>query len=113
MIKNKITLLDIEFHFGLGFLSSLSEGTGLAITDLSTQDDTVLMPKLMYYARKYAYDREGKEINFSMYDIYDLIDNNEGFGGSFWNAFAIAFSESMYKNVPVTEDKKKVAKIKK
>jgi hypothetical protein len=33
MIKNKITLLDINFHFGLGFCLVLLEGTGLAITD--------------------------------------------------------------------------------
>ena len=81
MIKNKITLLDIDFHFGLGFLSSLIEGTGLAITDLGSQDDTVLIPKLMFYARKYACDK--------------------------------GFSDSMYKNVPVEEDKKKVTKAKK
>jgi hypothetical protein len=112
MIKNKITLLDIDFHFGLGFLSTLIEGTGLAITDLGSQDDTVLIPKLMFYARKYACDREGKEISFSMHDIYDLIDENGGFGGEFWNSFTKAFSDSMYKGVPV-EDKKKVTKAKK
>jgi hypothetical protein len=110
MIKNKITLLNIEFHFGLGFLACLIEGTGLAITDLGSQDDTVLIPKLMYYARKYACDRESKEINFSMHDIYDLIDENDGVGGEFWNSFTLAFSNSMYKNVPVQEDKKKVTK---
>ena len=113
MIKNKITLLDIDFHFGLGFLSSLIEGTGLAITDLGSQDDTVLIPKLMFYARKYACDREGKEISFAIHDIYDLIDENGGFGGEFWNAFTKGFSDSMYKNVPVEEDKKKVTKAKK
>jgi hypothetical protein len=112
MIKNKITLLDIDFHFGLGFLSTLIEGTGLAITNLGSQDDTVLIPKLMYYSRKYACDREGKEISFSMHDIYDLIDENGGFGGEFWNSFTKAFSDSMYKGVPV-EDKKKVTKAKK
>ena len=113
MIKDKITLLDIDFHFGLGFLSSLIEGTGLAITDLGTQDDTVLIPKLMFYARKYACDREGKEISFSIHDIYDLIDSNGGFRGSFWTDFSVAFTDSMYKNVPVDENKKKVAKVKK
>jgi hypothetical protein len=35
-----------------------------------------------------------------------LIDENGGFGGEFWNSFTKAFSESMYKGVPV-EDKKK------
>jgi hypothetical protein len=113
MIKNKIRLLDIDFHFGLGFLASLIEGTGLAITDLGSQDDTVLIPKLMFYARKYACDREGKEVDFTIYDINDLIDENGGFGGSFWNDFAVGFRESMHKNVPVDESKKKVTRIKK
>jgi hypothetical protein len=47
-----------------------------------------------------------KERNkFHIHDVYDLIDENGGFGGEFWNSFTKAFSESMYKGVPV-EDKK-------
>jgi hypothetical protein len=37
-----------------------------------------------------------------------LIDENGGFGGEFWNSFTKAFSESMYKGVPV--EAKKVTK---
>ncbi|CAH56665.1 hypothetical protein PHG11b_38 [Flavobacterium phage 11b] len=112
MIKDKITLLDINFHFGIGFLSCLIEGTGLAVNELGMQDNMVLTPKIMFYARKYACDREEKEINFTIHDIYDLIGDNGGFNGEFCASFTNAFNESMFKNVPV-EDKKKVTKAKK
>lgn len=104
---NKRNLLGIDFHFGIGFLNELLNGTGLKLEELGAQTDEVLMPKIMYYSRLYAYKREGKEIDFTMYDINDLIDDNGGIGGKFWFDFKIAFNESMFKDVPV-EDKKKV-----
>tara|TARA_R110000822_G_scaffold76214_3_gene183170 strand:+ start:1770 stop:2111 length:342 start_codon:yes stop_codon:yes gene_type:complete len=113
MIKDSIKLLDIDFHFGIGFLSTLIEGTGLAVHELGIQDNMVLTPKMMFYARKYACDRERKEISFTIHDIYDLIGDNGGFAGEFCASFTNAFNESMFKNVPVTDDKKKVTKAKK
>ena len=104
---NKRNLLGIDFHFGIGFLNELLNGTGLKLEELGAQTDEVLMPKIMYYSRLYAYKREDKEIDFTMYDINDLIDDNGGIGGKFWFDFKIAFNESMFKDVPV-EDKKKV-----
>jgi len=88
-------------------LNELLNGTGLKLEELGAQTDEVLMPKIMYYSRLYAYKREDKEIDFTMYDINDLIDDNGGIGGKFWFDFKIAFNESMFKDVPV-EDKKKV-----
>lgn len=104
---NKRNLLGIDFHFGIGFLNELLNGTGLKLEELGAQTDEVLMPKIMYYSRLYAYKREGKEVDFTMYDINDLIDENGGIGGKFWFDFKIAFNESMFKDVPV-DDKKKV-----
>jgi len=109
---NKRNLLGIDFHFGIGFLNELLNGTGLKLEELGVQTDEVLMPKIMYYSRLYAHKREGKEIDFTMYDINDLIDDNGGIGGKFWFDFKIAFNESMFKDVPV-EDKKKVKAVSK
>lgn len=109
---NKRNLLGIDFHFGIGFLNELLNGTGLKLEELGVQTDEVLMPKIMYYSRLYAYKREDKEIDFTMYDINDLIDDNGGIGGKFWFDFKIAFNESMFKDVPV-EDKKKVKAVSK
>lgn len=109
---NKRNLLGIDFHFGIGFLNELLNGTGLKLEELGAQTDEVLMPKIMYYSRLYAYKREDKEIDFTMYDINDLIDDNGGIGGKFWFDFKIAFNESMFKDVPV-DDKKKVKAVSK
>lgn len=105
---NKVVLLDKEFHFGIGFLNELLDGTGLRLDELSTQADAVLIPKMMYFSLAYSYKRSSKEIDFTMYDINDLIDDNGGIGGSFWNDFQKAFNDSMYKDVPVDNSKKKV-----
>jgi hypothetical protein len=105
---NKITLLDKEFYFGIGFLNELLDGTGMKLEDLAAQPDAVLMPKLMYYSLMYSRNRNQQEFNMSMYDINDLIDENGGIGGKFWNEFKLAFNNSMYKDVPAQEAKKKV-----
>jgi len=109
---NKKNLLGIDFHFGIGFLNELLDGTGLKLEELGSQTDEVLMPKIMYYSRLYASKRAGVDVDFTMYDINDLVDENGGIGGKFWFDFKIAFNESMFKDVPVDTDKKKVRAVK-
>lgn len=105
---NKVVLLDKEFHFGIGFLNELLDGTGLRLDELSTQADAVLIPKMMYFSLAYSYKKKGMVIDFTMYDVNDWIDENGGIGGDFWNNFQKAFNDSMYKDVPVDDSKKKV-----
>jgi hypothetical protein len=105
---NKVVLLDKEFHFGIGFLNELLDGTGLRLDELGTQADAVLIPKMMYYSLLYSYKRNDKEVDFTMYDVNDWIDENGGVGGEFWNNFQKGFNDSMYKDVPVDNSKKKV-----
>lgn len=88
-------------------MNELLDGTGLRLDELGTQADAVLIPKMMYYSLVYSYKRIGKELDFTMYDVNDWIDDNGGIGGDFWNAFHKAFNESMYKDVPVDNSKKK------
>lgn len=92
---NKVKLIEKEFHFGIGFLNELLDGTGLKLDELGTQTDAVLIPKMIYYSLAYSYKRNGKEIDFTMFDVNDWIDENGGIGGSFWNDFQNAFNESM------------------
>ena len=105
---NKKTILGMDFHFGIGFLSELIEGTGLKLEELGTQDDIVLIPKIMFYSHGYAMKRQGLNMDFNMNDLHDFIDDNGGVGGKFWIDFKVAFNESMFKDVPVETDKKKV-----
>lgn len=109
---NKINLLGIDFHFGIGFLNELLDGTGLKLEELGRQSDELLMPKIMYYSRLYACLRIEKDPDFTMHDIYDLIDENGGINGAFWIAFKIAFNKAMFKDVPVDDSKKKVKAVK-
>jgi hypothetical protein len=105
------TILGMDFHFGIGFLSELIEGTGLKLDELSTQDDVILVPKLMYFSHKYALKRSGQDIDFTMANLHDFIDDNGGVGGKFWIDFKVAFNESMFKDVPTDENDKKKAKV--
>jgi hypothetical protein len=112
-MNSKIELHGIKFHFGLGFLNELLSGTGLRLDELGGQDDIILMPKIMYYSRLYAAKRSGIEIDFTIDDIFDLIDEKGSVHGAFWNDFKVAFYDSMNKDVPVDDSKKKVIKAKK
>ena len=105
---NKVKLLDKEFHFGIGFLNELLDGTGLKLEELGNQPDAVLIPKMIYYSLAYSYKRKDQEIDFTIYDVNDWIDENGGIGGKFWTDFQKAFNDSMYKDVPVDNSKKKV-----
>jgi len=104
---NKVTLLDREFHFGIGFLNELLNGLGVRLDELGQQDEVFLVPKMMYYSQRYAYNRQSKPIDFTLQDIFDLIDDNGGINGQFWTDFYTAFMDSMNKNVPADTSKKK------
>ncbi len=107
---NKRTLLDREFHFGIGFLNELIDGTGKGlevIGDEVVNNSAVMVPKMMFYSLLYAYKRSQKEVDFTIDDIYDLIDENGGLHNGFFNDFLVSFQESMYKDVPADNSKKK------
>lgn len=114
MLK-KIVLLDIEFHFGLGFLTELYEATGITLLDIENKvkaGDVTIYRSLMYYSRLYSVKRKNETPNFDIYAIDDLIDDNGGIQGKFLMDFATAFWTSVNGGVPV-DDKKKVVTSKK
>lgn len=100
----KKVLLGREFYFGIGFLNELIDGTGLKLEDLGGQDNIALMPKLMFYSLLYSYKRNDKEVDFTMFDIHDMIDENKD---NFCDLFMTAFYEAMNKDVPADTNKKK------
>jgi len=108
MIKNKVTLLDREFHFGIGFLNEFIDGSGISFEELLMQPLVTFIPKAMFYSMSYALKRQGLENDFSMNDIFDLIDENGGVDGHFWNEFKDACNDSFHKDVPLDKSKKKV-----
>jgi len=107
---NKRNLLGYEFHFGIGFLNELIDGTGKGLEVIGSEvinNTASMVPKMMYYSLVYSYKRSQKEIDFTIETIYDLIDDNGGMNNGFFNDFLQAFQECMYKDVPVDNSKKK------
>lgn len=110
---NKVELLGLEFHFGIGFLTELIENTGFDLVEIGHKmesGEVSIYPKLMYYSRLYSVQRRHQQPDFDMFDINDLIDENGGVTGQFVMDFTKSFLESLQKNVPVDENKKKVKK---
>lgn len=113
-MNNKIELLGKEFHFGIGFLTELIENTGLDLVEIGRKmeaGEVSIYPKLMYYSRLYSAKRKKEVVDFDMFDINDMIDENGGVLGDFVKEFAKAFFDSLSKDVPV--DSKKKATLKK
>lgn len=112
-MNNKVELLGLEFHFGIGFLTELIENTGLDLVEIGQKmesGDVSIYPKLMYYSRLYSVQRKRQQPDFDMFDINDLIDENGGVLGQFVADFSKAFLQSLQKDVPVSDDKKKATK---
>jgi len=113
MAQVKITLVGIEFHLGLAFLMSISEVMNFNEIGKDPSLAYKEVPLLMFHARKYACERKGNVVDFTLDDIYDLVDENGGIGGEFWNDFQLAFHNSIFQGVPIEENKKKVTATKK
>lgn len=109
MQNTKIEILGIKYNLGLGFLNKMIKEEGLKLNELSVLDDIVLMPKVIYYSRAYACERNNQNIDFTQEDIFDYIDDNGGVQGEFYIEFAKAYFTAMMGDVP-QDDKKKVTK---
>jgi hypothetical protein len=110
---NKITLLNKEFRLGIGFVNKLIDGTGKDWNSILKEFGTnavVIIPQMMYYSLAFSYERKENELDFTIYDVYDWLDENDGVNGEFSVSFQNAFVQSITKDVPIDEDKKKVTK---
>jgi len=111
MVQNKVILLDKEFHFGIGFLTELIENMGIDLIQIGEKiesGDVSIYRYLMYYSRLYSVKRKHEQADFDIYDIDELIDENGGVLGEFTQTFLKSFLQSLQKDVPVQDNKKKV-----
>lgn len=107
-ITLKIADRELEFSFGLGFLGELFDETGLDIHEVAkkvTTNPFKMVPLLMYYSSAYALRRAGKEVDYTVYDFIDWLDESGGIGNPNTNVFLKAFTQSMIKNVPKDNSK--------
>lgn len=110
MAEVKIELVGVKFHFGIAFLMAVNDIIDFNTVGEDPKQAYKEVPLLMYLSRKYACERKNLPVEFTQEDIYDLIDENGGIGGDFWNDFQVAFYKSIFQNVPLEETKKKVPK---
>jgi len=114
MIGKKFTKINLggkerTFWFGLGFMGRLIKGTNSTwetIREDIAKDPILMIPEMMYHSMYYAYEREGKEIDFTKFDIIDWIDQGGVEAAKAIELFSLAYRESEESGLPV-EDKKK------
>ena len=100
------------FYFGLGFLGNLLEKENVGIGEI---DDKLInnpfkwMPLIMYYSLAWGYTRKNNFVPFDVFDVTEWIDE-VGIDDTIVVDFFSAFRQSLTKDVPVTENKKKVTK---
>jgi len=109
-IKLNINNREISFHLGLGFLGELLDNRGISVNDVFEKLQTnpfKLIPIMMYESVLYSAIREGKELDFTEYDLVDWL-SAEGVGSNnvVTESFLTAFSKSMTKDVPKSEPNK-------
>ena len=103
----------LDFSLGLGFLGEYLEETKLSIEDIGSnlqKNPFKWIPLTMYYSAKYVRERDAKEVDFTLYEIQDLIEDNGGMGSTAVTTFMKKFIESLTKDVPKEDQSGKVAK---
>ena len=105
-IKLTINAREIVFSFGLGFIGALLEDTGESIeeaVDHLNRNPFYMVPKLMYLSAQYAKTRDGEELDFTMVELTDWIDQDGGVRNETIEKFLTSFTQSLAKGVPKQE----------
>jgi hypothetical protein len=100
------------FYFGLGFLGNLLEKENISIGEIDQKiidNPFKWMPLIMYYSCAFGYTRKNENPPFDVFDITEWVDE-AGIDGTIVIDFFNAFRQSLVKDVPQTNDKKKVTK---
>lgn len=99
------------FYFGLGFLGNLLEETDTNMADFDEKrlsNPFKWIPLMMYHSCAYGCIRENKDVDFTLQDMINWIDDTTV---ETLQKFNDGFVNSLVKNVPIQEDsKKKVTK---
>ena len=98
---------DIEFKFGLGFLGELLDETGLTIVEIvakMNQNPFLMIPVLMVTSAAFSAHRNKQEFTYDKYDFSEWIDADGGINSPSAVKFLEAFTKSLTKDVPKTEE---------
>jgi len=105
--------LDRVFYFGLGFLGNLLEQSGVGMHEIDTkiqENPFKWMPEIMYHSVSYGYLKNNEIVPFTKFDLSEWIDDDGGMDSKVVTDFFTAFRQSLVKDVPIVETKKKVTK---
>lgn len=95
------------FRFGLGCLGEMVHELGIDVSELDdflTKNPIKGIPTLVYHGAKYEVRRMGDEVDFTIYDVYDWIEDLEGGINDAKIATLIdVFTKSLSKDVPKVE----------
>jgi len=89
--------------FGLGFLGECLENLDLSVYEIGEKLDKnsfKYVPILMYESVKYK-----KEVDFSLDDLIEWLDDDGKKGLETMNKFVMAFLQSITKDVPKADEK--------
>ena len=91
-------------NLGLGFLGRFEDKEGVTITTLFQEFESKplsVLPKLIFHSLAFELERTGQEVDFTLYDVIDWIDEDGSFNSpealKFQNAF-VAFSTARLKS---------------
>ena len=110
-MHNSITLKlggkDIDFNFGLMFIGELLEATELTIVEIvgkMNKNPFMMIPVLMVHSAAFAAHKKGVEFSLTKYDFAEWIDADGGINSKVAVEFLAAFTKSLTKDVPKTEE---------
>ena len=98
------------FYFGLGFLGNFLEKTGIEMSEIDNkikENPFKWIPLMMFHSCAYGYIRENKEVDFTLQNMIEWIDDTDV---ETLQKFNEAFVNSLVKNVPIDTSKKKVTR---
>lgn len=95
------------FRFGLGCLGEMLEDLKIGVEDLDafiTRNPIKGIPTMLYHGARYEVMRSGDPVDFTIYDVYDWIDELPGeFNNEKVSLLIETFTKSLSKDVPVME----------
>lgn len=114
MIAKKNAQLEIggkkrTFWFGVGFMRLLFSNTGITMDNLSeqvTSNPFKVLPEMLFYSLKYGYDRVEADLDFTIYDVQEWIDD----AGGFDSELVTGFMNELNKQYANTDGKKQEPK---
>ena len=97
-----------RFYLGIGFLSLYVDETGKSIEELESLNEKnpfKEVPTLMYYALKYGYIRQNKEMGLTYHEFLDWLDDADAFSTGIFSQFSEAFTGALSSGTPKVEEK--------